>query len=217
MSPTRLRWKLALFDLDGTLVNSLDLIVDGFTHAFHEVLGVDLPREKVLTFIGLPSPDVMTAEAPDRAAELQDSYRSWVDAHHDDMVRAYDGMPELARELAAHGMKTAVATAKRTPLAAQGLHVTGFPDTISVVCGMEDTVKHKPEPEPLLLGLKNVGIAPQDAVYIGDAIYDLQAAAAVPMDGIGVTWGAGDNAELAEQKSIALVDTSSELRDILLG
>lgn len=217
VSLDRTPWKLALFDLDGTLVNTIDLIVQGFTHAYAEVLGVDIPRRKVLTFIGLPMPEVMAVEAPEQSAAMQASYYAYIDAHHDEMVRAYPGMVELVGELAERGVKTAVVTAKRTPLATHGLRLTGFPETISVVSGMEDTLKHKPEPEPLLAGLAKVGVAPADAVYIGDAIYDLQAAAAVPMDAIGVSWGAGEDDALADQHPLALVNSAAQLRSVLLG
>ncbi|SER77370.1 pyrophosphatase PpaX [Propionibacterium cyclohexanicum] len=217
MSDDHPAWKLALFDLDGTLVNTIDLIVQGFTEAYAQVLGVDIPRRKVLTFIGLPMPDVMAAEAPEHSEQMQDCYYAYINAHHDEMVRPYPGMVELVTELAERGVQTAVVTAKRTPLATHGLRLTGYPETISVVSGMEDTVKHKPEPEPLLAGLAKVGVQPSEAVYIGDAIYDLQAAAAVPMDAIGVTWGAGEEAAMADQRPMAMVNSAAELRRALLG
>lgn len=211
------RWKLALFDLDGTLVNTIELITQGFTHAYAEVLGVDIPRQKVLGFIGLPMPDVMALEAPDRAADMQACYYAYVNAHHDAMVHPYPGMVELVADLAANGMKTAVVTAKRVALATRGLRLSGFPETIGVASGMEDTVKHKPEPEPLLAALAKAGVDAREAVYVGDAIYDLQAAAAVPMDAVGVTWGAGDDAAMSQEHPLALVTSAAELRRVLLG
>lgn len=211
------RWELVLFDLDGTLVNTIDLIVQGFTHAYAEVLGTDIPRKKVLAFIGLTMPEVMAREAPQRADELQASYYAYIAAHHDEMVHPYPGMVELVSELAAHGVQTAVVTSKRVAMATHGLRITGYPDTINVVSGMEDTSRHKPDPEPLRAGLDKVGMDAREAVYIGDAIYDLQAAAAVPMDAVGVTWGAGDNVAMADQHPLALVDSSAELRRVLLG
>ena len=98
-----------------------------------------------------------------------------------------------------------------------GMQLAGLPSEMVLACAMDDTDRHKPDPTPLLTGLAALDAPVEGSLYIGDAIYDLQAAAAAGMDGIGVTWGAGSPAALRAQPHVAVVDTVSQLRDHLIG
>ncbi|CUW07292.1 HAD family hydrolase [Propionibacterium freudenreichii] len=217
MSTQDLPWKLVLFDLDGTLINSIDLVVAAWQHAFADVLGKQLDRETVLPWIGLPLTDTIAEQGGDKAEALRASYDQFMQANHDDMVTAFAGLPELLDDLAVYNVGTAVVTAKGRELAERGLRVAGYPETLHVAAAMEDTREHKPNPAPLLAALAHEGARASDAVYVGDAIYDLQAAEAAGIPAIGVTWGAGKRDALHQQRALAFADAPDELRAQLLG
>lgn len=210
-------YELVLFDLDGTLVDSIDLIVATWQHLGRAELGRELTREEVTPLIGLPLLEAVARIVPERPAEIARRYREWNIAHHDEYVTACAGMVELVGRLRDSGVRVGVVTAKMRPLAEHGLAVCGYGDTIEVACGVEDTDSHKPDPEPLLVGAERMGCPAGVTAYVGDAIWDLRAARAARMDGIGVTWGAGRPAELRAEQARAIVDTAAELGEILLG
>jgi pyrophosphatase PpaX len=217
MTTQDLPWKLVLFDLDGTLINSIELVADAWTHAVETVVGRHPERDEVLSWIGLPLTQTAADQGGDKAAALQSAYSARIETNHDRMVNAFAGMPELVTDLAVAGLGTAVVTAKGRTLADRGLRVSGYPETLHIAAAMEDTAEHKPNPAPLLAALAHEGAHAADAVYVGDAVYDLQAAEAAGIPAIGVTWGAGKSEALRQQRALAFVDTPDELRARLLG
>lgn len=97
----------------------------------------------------------------------------------------------------------------------QGMRVTGLPE-VDVVVGMEDTPLHKPDPAPLLLGARRLGVDPGRCVYVGDATVDVRAAHAAGMASVAVTWGAGSRSELSAAGAGQVVDDVAALRAVLL-
>jgi len=211
------RWPVVLFDLDGTLVNTIDVIVASYQYAWDAVAGRQVSREEILPWIGRTLPDVFTQEAPEQAVELERVYMDFNEAHLDSMVTGFDGIPELLADLNAAGIRTGVATSKRRRTAIPSLRIARVPAETVLACAMDDTTVHKPRPEPLLKGLEVMGEQAEGSCYVGDAVHDLKAAHAAGMAGIGVTWGAGSRDDLLAQPHVAVIDTVDELRAALLG
>ena len=216
MSPAP-RWPVVLFDFDGTLLNTIDGIVASYIYTWQTVSGRQVVRSEILPWIGRTLADVFADEDPANAAELEDVYLSHNAATLANAVRQYDGISELAQELVDAGIRTGVVTSKRRRNVLTGMQLAGLPSEMVLACAMDDTDRHKPDPTPLLTGLAALDAPVEGSLYIGDAIYDLQASAAAGMDGIGVTWGAGSPAALRAQPHVAVVDTVSQLRDHLIG
>lgn len=208
---------LVLFDLDGTLINSIDLIVATWQYLGREVLDRPLTRDEITPLIGLPLRRAIAGVVPDRPDEATRLYREWNAAHHDEYVTACEGMVDLVAGLRDAGLRVGVVTAKMRSLAERGLDVSGYGGLIKVACGVEDTTRHKPDPEPLLAGLARMGGSPGSVAYVGDAVWDLRAARAAGMPGIGVTWGAGSPDELRDEQALAVVDTPGRLAALLFG
>ena len=124
-------------------------------------------------------------------------------------------MEELLAALAEAGLRVGVVTSKRQESAQLTRDLLELPVPLTVV--LEDTDRHKPEPEPLLLALERLGVPAADAVYVGDAVVDVLAALAAGMDVIAVTWGAGEPAALRAAGPTAVVDSVAELASLLLG
>ena len=114
-------------------------------------------------------------------------------------------------------MTTGVVSSKRADFIELGLSALDLVDTVEILASQDDTTRHKPHPDPLLLAADRLGVEPTECVYVGDAVVDLRAGRAAGMSTIGVTWGAGLRSDLVGTRPTAVVDDIAELRGILLG
>ena len=212
----RLRWTTVLFDLDGTLADTIPLIIASYRHAFREVMGREVEDRAARSWIGRPLLAALLEESPEHGHELDRVYREWNLANTARLIRAYDGVPELLDALRDAGVRTAVVTSKRRETADLALRHVGIADRIEVVAGLEDTTEHKPHPAPLLQGAQVLRVEPASCVYVGDATVDILAARAAGMASVGVTWGAGSREDLAGVGADWVCDAVSELGELLL-
>ena len=212
-----MRWQTVLFDLDGTLIDSVPLILASHRHATATVLGEALPDDVLRAGIGKPLLTQMRTFDEERAQELLDTYRTFNHAQHDSWVVAFDGMLELLAELRAGGAAVGVVTSKGAVATAMAYRIVPLAPQVDVLVTADDVDAHKPEPEPLLHALAQLGRAREGAVYVGDAPADVQAARAAGIDGVAVTWGAFPREILEGEEPLAVCDTPAELRDILLA
>jgi pyrophosphatase PpaX len=205
-----------LFDLDGTLVDTIDLILRSFRHATEQVLGEALPDEVVLADVGVPLARQMRSFSEADADELLRVYREHNAEHHDDLIREYPGVEDVLRELRARGYKLGVVTSKLNHMACRGLDCFDLRPLVDLVVGADDVEIHKPDPHPLLVAAERLGSAPERCVYVGDAPPDMQAARGARMVAIAALWGAAhaDERVLAERPDIALSDVR-QLLDIM--
>ncbi|TLM78524.1 MAG: HAD family hydrolase [Actinobacteria bacterium] len=179
-----------LFDLDGTLIDSVGLILASFRYATETVLGVEMSDEDLLRNVGMPLRPQMEILAPGRADELVAVYREHNNAHHDAMLKGYEGVPEVLDELRGRGLSLAVVTSKGTPLMMRGLDRFGLTGRFDVLVSMDDVTAHKPDPAPLLYAAERLGVAPSQCAYVGDSPHDVVAARAAGMLAVGALWGA---------------------------
>ena len=210
------RWPAVIFDLDGTLVDTIPLILASFEHTLGTVLGSPRPEAEVRPWIGRRLGEVFETEYPERAAELEETYVAWNRANAARLIGRFAGIPELLGALAQAQVRTGVATSKRRETTAEALEISGLTDLVDVAATAEDTTAHKPDPAPLLHAAARLSMPVQRCVYVGDAVVDVQAAQAAGMAAIAVTWGAGIRDSLAAAKPDHLVGTPEELRAILL-
>lgn len=205
-----------MFDLDGTLVDTIALIIDSYQHAFRTVLGAELPESRIRSWIGQPLLRCFQEASPEHADELFESYTGWNQANTERLARRYAGIDGLLVDLATAGAQVAVATSKRLVPAQVALTWCGLDGLVDTLVTMEDTVRHKPDPAPLLLAVERLCVAPEHAAYVGDAAVDLRAARAAGMAGIGVLWGAGTRDALVREQPWAVVETVDALHAVLL-
>lgn len=205
-----------LFDLDGTLVDTIGLIIASYRHAWREVLGVELADDVIRSWIGRTLPDTVSPYGAEIGTQLQHSYVTFNRRELPRLQRNYPGIRELLADLRDAGVATGIVTSKRRPVAQQSLDVAGL-DDIVLLATLEDTATHKPDPAPIQLALATLGRSPDKAVYVGDATVDVLAARAAGCSSIAVTWGAGLPDELAATNPDALITTTGDLRSVLLG
>ena len=211
-----MRFPVVLFDLDGTVIDSGAIILASMRHAAREVLGVEVPDEQLMAAVGGPGlEEQMQALSPDRADELVTVYRAHNEPLHDELV-CCAGMDEVLVQLKDEGRRLGIVTAKRRQTVELAFARIPIEHLFETVVGGDETKKHKPDPEPLLLALERLGAAPNDAVYVGDAPFDVRAAKAAGLYSVGVSWGGIHRRERLEaEEPDALVDTTEELLVVL--
>jgi pyrophosphatase PpaX len=205
--------RAVLFDLDGTLIDSIGLIIAAFKHAFDAFEG-DRPSEaEIISGIGTPLVKQLAryARSDDELTMLRDRYRAYQVLNHDTMVRAFPGAVELVGDLRERGVAVGVVTSKGDEFAKRGLALSGFGDLIEQVVGIDSTVNHKPHPEPVLVALQRLAVDAAHATFVGDSPHDVAAGNAAGVRTIGVTWGPFSRDTLAAAQPTLICDTMEEL------
>ena len=207
-----------LFDFDGTLVDTTEMIHQSMKHATSSVLGrEDIPRETLLANVGRPLPRQMELIDAENAELLLEAYRSHHEQHHDTLIGEFPGVEESLARLGSAGIKVAVVTSKRRLSVEMALK--NFPALRNVVdrfVTLEDTTEHKPNPEPLLRALGLLGVPKERAAYVGDSPFDVKAAKAAGLASVAVSWGAFSEDRLREAEPDHLVTDIRSAVDVLL-
>jgi pyrophosphatase PpaX len=211
------RWSTAIFDLDGTLADTINLIVESYQHAFRTVLGRQEDPDVIRSWIGRPLIGAFRDHSPEHADELYSTYLQWNADNTERLIRTYDGVIDVVGALRAAGVHVGIATSKRRESAQQAMDILGISPHVDVLVAMEDTDRHKPDPTPLLLALERMGRGSNGAVYVGDAVVDVLAGKAAGMDTLAVTWGAGLPETLHAVRPTAVASDATELRSAFLG
>ncbi len=215
--PPPARWPVVVFDLDGTLVDTIGLIVASYQHAFTTVLGREEDEAMIRSWIGQPLIRGFRAIDAEHADELLSTYLAWNHVNTERLIRRYAGIDVLLADLTAAGVRVAAATSKLRGPAQEAVRLTGLTAYLDVLVTMEDTDAHKPDPAPLLLAVDRLGSGAEEAVYVGDAVVDVRAARNAGMAAVGVTWGAGTRDDVVGSAPDVVADTVDELRAALLG
>ena len=209
----------ALFDFDGTLVDTTEMIFQSMRHATSSVLGRDnFSREELLANVGQPLPRQMEILDAEKAELLLGAYRAHHEEHHDALIAEFPGVDEALDRLRAAGVRVVVVTSKRRRSVEMALEkFPGLDLVVDLFVTMEDTREHKPHPEPLLKGLELAGDVPREkAVYVGDSPFDVQAAKAAGLTSVAVSWGAFSEDTLREADPDHLVPDIDAAVDLLL-
>jgi len=186
-----------LFDLDGTLVDSIELLVASMEYSF-EGRALRPPLEEWIALIGTPLDKMLARWAvdDDDVLLLRARYREHQLAKHDEMLKLYPGMVETVRALHAAGHPLAVVTSKLEYGARRALKFAQIEDCFDVVVGIDATSKHKPEPEPVWYALEKLGVARERAMFVGDSTHDMEAGRAAGVTTVAVLWGPYTKAQL---------------------
>jgi pyrophosphatase PpaX len=211
-----MRFPVVLFDLDGTVIDSGAIILASMRHAAKQVLGAAPPDEELMAAVGGPGLEAqMHALAPDRVDELVTVYRAHNEPLHEGLV-CCAGIDDLLVRLKDEGRRLGIVTAKRRKTVDLAFDQIPLAHLFETVVGGDETERHKPDPQPLLLALERLGARAEDAAYVGDAPFDVKAAKAAGVFSVGVTWGGIHARErLAAEKPDALVESADELYGVL--
>ena len=180
-----------LFDLDGTLIDSIELIRQSYAHTLRAHRDFEPPMDFWLQGLGRPL-RWQFAHFTEDASEIEAmvaTYRAYNLAHHDAMVTAFPGAVAAVEQLRARGVKLAIVTSKMRAGARRGLDHCGFGALFDVIVGADDVSDHKPHPAPVRLALEQLGVAAERAVMVGDSPHDLASGRAAGTRTAAVAWG----------------------------
>jgi len=209
-------FRAVLFDLDGTLIDSVPLIVASMQHAFAGRERAPTEKEWV-ALIGTPLEAMIRRWGEDEAdvALLRERYKEHQWAHHDSMVRAFPGVPEVLDALASRGVRMAVVTSKLESSARRSLEFLGLVRYFEAVVGLESTVRHKPDPEPVRHALARLDAVADAAAFVGDSPHDVVAGNAAGVATVAALWGPFTRDELAPAHPRAWAARVSDLLPVL--
>lgn len=209
--------KAVLFDLDGTLVNSLEDLTDAINFMLADFGKKTLSTAEIVRLVGKGARNlVRRALESDAPADIERGLGLFVafnTAHIADKSSLYPGVRELLGALAANGLRLAAISNKQESLSRLILESFGLASCFDVICGGDTFPEMKPSPMPLLKVVDGFGLAPAQAIMIGDSINDIQAGKRAGITTIGCTWGYGGLGELAEADHLA--NNCNEVAEIL--
>lgn len=207
-----------LFDCDGTLIDTYDIILTSMKHTVNELLGQSRSDEELMAKVGTPLADQMLFFLDgdnERVDEIVAAYRQHNDSIHDEGVRSFEGVAATLDALAKAGYRMGVVTSKRHFMADRGLELCGIRSFFEVLIGSDDFPEHKPDPGPILEACRLMDVQPQRCAYIGDSPYDIQAGNAAGCLTVAALWGMfPEDTLLAEDPDIA-IGSMSELPAVL--
>ncbi|HEY4216422.1 MAG TPA: HAD-IA family hydrolase [Gemmatimonadaceae bacterium] len=206
-----------LFDLDGTLLDSIELILRSARYSF-EKLGREWPSDEVWAAgIGVPLPIMFGRYARDLAdrADFIAAYREYQLANHDRLIRCYDSVVDTVHALRARGHELAIVTSKSEALAIRGLAHVGLARFMDTIVGCDASTRHKPDPEPVRIALQRLGCAPSDALFVGDSVHDILAGNAAGVRTAAALWGAGRRDEMAVGEPSVWLESLADVLDVL--
>ena len=203
-----------LFDLDGTLVNTYDLIVQSFLHTFDHFVPGKFKKEDCYAFIGPTLKESFTSILPDKADEMIAFYRKYNHERHDELIREFDGVYETIKTLYESGKKLAVVTTKMKSTALRGLAQARLAPFFDIVIALDDIQKPKPDPEPILKALDLLGSKPESAVMVGDSHHDILGAKNAGVISVGVSWTIKGEEYLRKYNPDYMIDHMQELLEI---
>lgn len=207
-----------LFDADGTLIDTYDIILTSMRYAVNDVLGRSLSDAELMAGVGTPLYDQMlhfTGGDEVRATEITQIYRDHNDIVHDERIRAFSDTKAALDRLRAAGLPLGVVTSKRHAMAQRGLEMSGIADAFEFLIGHDDWPEHKPAPGPILHGCELLGASPEHCLYVGDSPFDIQAGNAAGCATAAALWGMFPRGTLAAERPTWLCASLTEVADRL--
>lgn len=219
-----------LFDLDGTLIDTTDLVLQCFQHSWETVCGFTHSREALIQTFGTPLREAMNGllasgsdlnngsgradDHGDTLEQLLAEYRSFNTANHDRLARPFAGADEVLAELRRRGYLLGVVTSKSRELGLRGLRLCSLDGLIDSAVFLEDTAIHKPNPDPILAALERLSAPSCESAYVGDSCHDIAAGLAAGVWTVAALWGPAPRVELERQRPDFLAERITDLLEI---
>lgn len=207
-----------LFDLDGTLIDSIDLILTSYHHTMAAHGLPPVSDADWLAGVGTPLRVQLAryCRTPDDMEALIETYREFNLGNHDRMVKPYPGVAELVAAIRASGRRTGIVTSKARVGTERGLALVGLSGLFDCMVCVDDVMNPKPHPEPVEKAVANLSADPATTIYVGDSIHDMHSGRAAGVKTGAVLWGPFGRAELEPANPDFWFETPEEMR-VALG
>ncbi|GGG67791.1 HAD-IA family hydrolase [Paenibacillus radicis (ex Gao et al. 2016)] len=203
-----------LFDLDGTIVDTNELIIRSFLEALKGIAPEGFSREHIIPSMGLTLSDQMKIfSGLEQVDHLIAAYREVNYRLHNELVKPFAYVGEVMDHLQKQGVRIGIVTTKMRLSTEKSLKFVGLYDYIvpDAIVTIDDVKNAKPHPEPVLMALDKLGAAPEDAIMVGDSPVDMQSANAAGVVSVGVAWSLKGAEKLRESGAKHVIDDMREL------
>ena len=212
MKPADRFYGCVLFDLDGTLLDTVPFILESHQHAWRTCTGSPGDADRILATIGRPLEHAFDDADASLRPRMCETYLEYNQANNDTSVGIFLGVPRMLDALARLGIRTGIVTSKRRGIALRCLRLFDLEGRFDVLVAKEDTDRHKPWPDPLHFAMERLGESdPARVLYVGDSIHDLKSARNAGMPAAIVDWTRMDREELIEASPDLWVMESDDL------
>ena len=213
------KYDTVIFDLDGTLLNTLEDLKDGVNFVMRQNGYPERTLEEVRHFVGNGIRKLMERAVPKNVKgetfeRVFEEFRAFYTAHCQEKTCAYEGIMPLLQELKKQGIALAIVSNKNHEAVCE-LNEIYFKEYIQVAIGQKDGIRKKPAPDTVLQALKDLGKEKETALYVGDSEVDYQTAENTGMDCVLVTWGFRTVEELEKFQPRAFISRPDELLRII--
>src|SRR5919112_4135178 len=212
-----MRLDTALFDLDGTLIDSIRLILDSYHHTLTQHNLPARTDEDWLRGVGTPLAVQFSdwRETPEVLEAMIATYREYNLKHHDTMVTVYPGVLEALREIKAAGIQTGLVTSKNRQGAIRGLKLVGLEALMDVLVCADEVANPKPHPAPVEKAVALLGANPSVTVYIGDSVHDMHSGKAAGVLTAAALWGPFQRSHLEQAHPDYWLETPYDLVELI--
>ena len=212
-----MKTKALLFDFDGTLLNTNELIIQTFMYILDEKFPGKYSTQDCLQFIGPSLKQTFDEITPGETDAMIAKYKEWNAANHDALVTGYDAVVETLEELHAMGIKMAIVSTKSREGLNRGLNVLKVEHLFDAIIGIDEVEHVKPHPEPVLLALEKLGVTKEEAIMIGDNSHDIEGGKNAGVRTAGVAWSAKGEDFLKAYEPTYMLKHMRDLIDIVKG
>lgn len=202
-----------LFDLDGTLIDTNELIIESFTHTFNEY-GKKLSRAEAIEFIGPPLKDSFRKFAPDKVDAMVETYRKHNLQYHDSYVKAFPNVAETLTKLKKNRVQLGVVTTKMRATVGMGLQVTELDSYFDTIITLDDVSHAKPHPEPVTKAMREMDADAESTLMVGDNSHDIEAGHHAGVKTAGVAWSLKGREKLLTYRPTYMLDDMQDLLEI---
>ena len=203
-----------LFDLDGTLVDSADLILESWRHTMRVHLS-EVPSDDVwLKMFGQPlrAQFRLFVDSAEEVQAMIDTYVEYNLREHERLIRSFPDVVDTLVSLRARGVKLGIVTSKAKRGTFRSLAACGLqPEWFGVIVTSDEPVPHKPDPAPVRLALERLRAPPTEAAYVGDSIWDIRSGREAGVTTIAALWGPFSERELAVERPHVMLDSITDL------
>lgn len=213
--------KTVLLDLDGTILDTNELIIESFQHVFREHLAKEIARDTLIHQMGRPLDDQLRyfsgRTENESVDDLRQAYRTYNTSRHDDLVTAFPYTRDVLEQLRREGVRLGVVTSKVRMTTERGLRHCGLDDLMETIVTVEDVTRPKPHPEAVRKAMQALGAQPGITWMVGDSPYDMEAAKQAGVQAVGVNWSLKGTEVLKAAGADHLIEDMRELYALVAG